>query len=56
MELGIKNGDIVQRINGTEINSVEKALPMLQLARNESAISIDLIRRGEKKTLSIEIR
>jgi general secretion pathway protein C len=55
-ELGIKNGDVIQRINGTEINSVEKAIPMLQLARNENAITIDLTRNGAKKTLSIEIR
>jgi len=55
-QLGLKNGDVIQRINGTEINSVEKAIPMLQMARNESNISIDLTRRGAKQTLSIEIR
>jgi general secretion pathway protein C len=55
-ELGLKNGDVIQRINGTEIDSVEKAIPMLQLLKTESAISIDLSRGGAKKTLSIEIR
>ena len=47
--------DVIHRINGNEINSVEKAIPMLQLARNESSITIDLTRRGAKKTLSIDI-
>lgn len=55
-ELGIKNGDVIQRINGTEINSVEKALPMLQLARDQSQITIDLTRQGTKKALTLEIR
>jgi general secretion pathway protein C len=55
-ELGLKNGDVIQRINGTEINSVEKAIPMLQLARNDSQISIDLVRGGTKKSLTIDIR
>ncbi|MFH1018160.1 MAG: type II secretion system protein GspC [Pseudomonadota bacterium] len=55
-ELGLQNGDVVERINGTEINSVEKAIPMLQLARNENTITIDLTRNGVKKSLSIEIR
>ncbi|HLG20179.1 MAG TPA: type II secretion system protein GspC [Bdellovibrionota bacterium] len=55
-ELGLKNGDVIQRINGAEINTVEKAIPMLQLARTENSLTIDLNRRGQKQTLSIEIR
>ncbi len=56
-ELGLKNGDVVQRINGTEIDDVSKALPMLQLLKAEtSSISIDITRGGTKKTLTIDIR
>ncbi len=55
-DLGLKNGDVIQRINGTTIDSVEKAIPMLQLARSESSITIDLSRRGQKKSLSVEIQ
>lgn len=55
-QLGLKNGDIIERINGTEINSVERAIPMLQLAKSSDEISIDLKRRGKKKSLTIEIR
>jgi general secretion pathway protein C len=55
-ELGLKNGDVVQRINGTEIDTVEKAIPMMQLLKTEPSISIDLLRGGAKKTLSIEIQ
>lgn len=55
-ELGLKNGDVIHRINGTEIDSVEKAIPMLQLAKTENSIALDLTRRGKKKTISIEIQ
>lgn len=55
-ELGLQNGDVIHRINGTDIDTVEKAIPMLQLARTESSISIDLTRRGQKKTLMIEVQ
>jgi general secretion pathway protein C len=55
-ELGLQNGDVISRINGTEVNSVEKAIPMLQLLRTEPSVSIDLVRGGSKKTLNLEIR
>lgn len=55
-QLGLKNGDVIERINGTQINSVEKALPMLQLLKTESNITIDMTRRGTKKSLNIEIQ
>lgn len=55
-ELGLKNGDVVQRINGTDIDTVEKALPMLQLLQTEQNVNIDLLRGGAKKSLSVEIR
>lgn len=55
-QLGLKNGDIIHRINGAEINSVEKALPMLQLARSADEIVLDITRRGNKETMTIEIQ
>jgi general secretion pathway protein C len=55
-ELTIKNGDIIHQINGNEVNSVEKALPLLSLLRDEQEISIDITRRGRSQTLKYEIR
>lgn len=55
-QLSLKNGDVIQKINGTAIDSIEKALPMLQLLKSESSISIEMSRGGAKKTLSIAIQ
>ena len=55
-QLGLKNGDVINRINGTAIDSIEKALPMLQLLKGESSISIDMKRGGSSKTLSITVQ
>src|SRR5690606_22737534 len=55
-QLGLRNGDVVQEINGVKIDSMEKALPMLELLKNESNIGIGISRGGAKKNLSIEIQ
>ncbi|MEZ4704687.1 MAG: type II secretion system protein GspC [Bdellovibrionota bacterium] len=55
-ELGLKNGDVINQINGTMIDSIEKAIPMLQLLKSESSYSIDITRGGSKQTLQIEIQ
>ncbi len=55
-ELSLKNGDIIQRINGVDIDSPAKALEMYQQLASETNISIDLIRRGKKQTFDYEIR
>lgn len=55
-KLGVRNGDVIQNINGFEMNSPEKALQVYTQLRNEKNINIDLIRRGKKQTMQIEIR
>ena len=55
-ELKLSNGDIIQRINETEIDSPAKALEMYQQLAAESNITMDIIRRGNKMTLGYEIR
>jgi general secretion pathway protein C len=45
--IGIDNGDVVQRINGYEINSPDKALEIYQKLREASHITIDLERNGQ---------
>ncbi|NOY64917.1 MAG: hypothetical protein GXO97_05945 [Nitrospirae bacterium] len=54
-QLGLRPGDILQRINGEEIDSPDKAIEMLSKLEDITAVNIDLLRRGAKKTLFIEI-
>ena len=51
-KIGLKNGDILQRINGMDINSPEKALEIYTKLRDAKNISLDMQRRG--KPLSVE--
>ena len=55
-DLGLQNGDVVNRINGTQIDSLEKALPMLQLLKTESSYTIDITRGGAKQSMDINIQ
>lgn len=55
-KIGIQNGDIVQKINGYEINSPDKALEIYSKLKDAQSITVDLVRRGKSKTLSYSIR
>jgi general secretion pathway protein C len=45
--IGIQNGDVIQRVNGYEINSPEKALELYQKLREAGHVSIELERGGQ---------
>jgi len=44
--IGVENGDVIQKINGYEINSPDKALEVYQKLRESRHITIDLERNG----------
>lgn len=54
-KLGLKNNDIIQKINGQEINSPEKAFELLKLLRNEREITLNLTRQNEPISLNYHI-
>jgi general secretion pathway protein C len=45
--IGVQNGDVIQRINGYEINSPDKALEVYQKLRESPHITIDIERNGQ---------
>ena len=49
-------GDIVQKINGFEMNSPDKALQIYSKLKDASSITVDLVRRGKPVTMSYSIR
>lgn len=55
-KIGIQNGDIIQKINGFEMNSPDKALEIYSKLKDADNISVDLVRRGKTKSLSYNIR
>ncbi len=54
-KIGIKNGDVVQRINGYEISSPDKALEIYTKLKNSKQVTVDLLRRGKPQTLDYSV-
>ncbi len=50
-KIGLKNGDIIQSINGISLSSPDKALMAYQRLRNADRLDLDIVRRGKKETL-----
>ena len=55
-QIGLVEGDVVGKINGYPMTTVEEALRAYTSLRNESQISVDLTRNGQPVTLSYAIR
>ena len=55
-KIGLRNGDILSGINGTEIKDPEKAFQVYQMLKDNDRFVIDLVRAGQKMTLNYEIR
>jgi len=53
--IGIRSGDVIMQINGEELNSPGKALELFTKLQNSSAITLDIMRRGQKQTLQYKI-
>jgi general secretion pathway protein C len=54
--LGIENGDVIQRINGYEINSPEKALEIYSKLRESSVVTMDVLRGNQPVQKQVTIK
>lgn len=55
-KIGLQNNDIVQRVNGIELTDPARAMSLFQELQGETRLNVDVIRGGETRTLSYEIR
>ncbi|UCD72356.1 MAG: hypothetical protein JSW70_05005 [Syntrophobacterales bacterium] len=55
-QAGLRDGDIIKRINGIEIDSPERAFEVYEQVRNEPVITVEIVRRGRNKTFSYEVK
>lgn len=55
-KIGLQNNDVVQRVNGIELNDPARAMSLLQELQGEKRLNVDIVRGGETRTLSYEIR
>jgi general secretion pathway protein C len=54
--IGLRNGDIIQSINGEDVSDASKALGLFQNLRNAGNVTVQLVRNKEPKTLSYTFR
>jgi general secretion pathway protein C len=54
--IGLRNGDVLQQINGIEIKDPGTFMSVFNQLKDESSITVDLVRNNQKETLSYEIR
>jgi len=54
--IGIRNGDVLLRINDFPIDSPEKAIQSFASLKGQTRIKLDLIRDGQPQTFNYEIR
>lgn len=54
--LGLRNGDVIEGVNGRAIQSVDDALSIYNKFRNESSVTVAIKRRGRKRTFKYTIR
>ena len=54
--LGFQGGDVLQQVNGVDLSSPEKLYTIFQNLKDEKKVSVNILRQGQKNTLTYEIR
>ncbi len=54
--LGFQGGDVLQQVNGLDLSSPEKIYAIFQNLKDEKKVSVNILRQGQKNTLTYEIR
>lgn len=55
-KIGLQNGDVIQKVNGFEMNSVDRALELYQRLSTATTISVQLTRRGTTLSYNYNVR
>lgn len=55
-KIGLKDGDVINRVNGDDISTPEKALGLFQRLKTDNYFQMDVTRNGQRQTLSYSIR
>lgn len=55
-QLGFRGGDIIQQVNNVELSSPEKMYTIFQNLKDEKRVTVDIVRQGQKNTITYEIR
>jgi general secretion pathway protein C len=54
--IGIRNGDVIVGVNGTDINSPQRAMELYQAMLQQDQVEMQILRRGREHTLNYTIK
>ena len=54
--VGLKNGDVLKRVNGYEMTSPERAIQVLTALKGETSFDLDIVRNGKNRSFHYEVR
>ena len=54
--LGFQGGDILQQVNDVDLSSPEKISAIFQNLKDQKKVSVNVLRQGQKNTMTYEIR
>jgi len=54
--LGLENGDVIRRVNGQQLTSLQKAFQVFQKAKSQPTMSMELSRGGVTKELTFDLQ
>jgi general secretion pathway protein C len=55
-KIGLRNGDVIHKINEVELDNIENALKLFEELRGQTHFSIDLTRRGQNLTYEYTVK
>lgn len=55
-KIGLRQGDILKKINGTDIESPQQAISIFSKINELTSVNIDIIRETQRKSLFVDIR
>lgn len=53
--LGLENGDVVRHVDGYDIANTKNLFGLTQKVLSKEEVTVDIVRRGQKKTLTVRI-
>ena len=54
--LGVKNGDIVVSVNGTDLGSMDETIKLYGKLRHATRLEVEYVRKGKVQTREVELR
>jgi general secretion pathway protein C len=55
-KIGLKNGDVLQKINSIEFNDPGRALSLMEELRNQSELTVQIVRNRQPETMTYRIQ